>query len=69
MAIADSSPSTSSGIDIETLQALYAKHQVRLLVNEAIEVLIGGQSVLIEGVDDFTAGRPKSVDWDQALER
>ena len=54
-----------AALDIEALRALYAKHQVRLLVNEAMEVLIGGQSVLIEGLDDFTAGRPKSVDWDQ----
>lgn len=50
-----------AAVDMQALRALYIKHNVKLLVNEAYEVRMGAQAVIIEGLDDFTAGKPKSV--------
>ena len=50
-----------AAVDMQALRALYIKHNVKLLVNEAYEVRMGAQALIIEGLDDFTAGKPKSV--------
>ncbi|NDD14777.1 MAG: hypothetical protein EB072_19600, partial [Betaproteobacteria bacterium] len=50
-----------AAVDMQALRALYIKHNVTVLVNEAHTINVGGQAVMIEGLDDFTAGKPKSV--------
>ncbi len=50
-----------AAVDMQALRALYIKHNVTLLVNEAHTINVGGQAVMIEGLDDFTAGKPMSV--------
>ncbi len=47
-----------SGVDLGDLQALYRKHGVRLLVNEAARYRFAERSLSVIGLDDFTAGRP-----------
>lgn len=43
-----------SGVDLRALEALYAKHNVTLLVNRTLHV----RNITIIGLDDFTAGKP-----------
>lgn len=48
-----------SGLDLDELRALYARHGVRLLVNEQTSYRFGDRTVQIIGLDDFTGGRPQ----------
>jgi uncharacterized protein len=47
-----------SGIDRTRLDALYARHGIRLLVNASAGVPHAGGRLLVTGLDDATAGRP-----------
>jgi predicted MPP superfamily phosphohydrolase len=47
-----------AGVDLVDLRDLYAKHGVRLLVNEQIRLDFGDRVLTVKGLDDFTAGRP-----------
>lgn len=48
-----------SGLKLNDLRALYARHRVRLLVNEHAAYRFGDRAVQITGLDDFTGGRPQ----------
>jgi hypothetical protein len=45
-----------SGLDLGDLRALYARHRVRLLVNEHAAYRSGDRTVQVTGLDDFTGG-------------
>jgi predicted MPP superfamily phosphohydrolase len=46
-------------LDVDELRALYARHRVRLLVNEHAAYRFGDRTVQVTGLDDFTGGRPQ----------
>jgi hypothetical protein len=48
-----------SDLDVDELRALYARHRVRLLVNERAAYRFGDRTVQVTGLDDFTGGRPQ----------
>jgi predicted MPP superfamily phosphohydrolase len=45
-------------VDQAELRKIYARHGVRLLINECVQVAVGKQTLRVAGLDDFTAGRP-----------
>jgi hypothetical protein len=45
-------------VDMEALARLYARHNVRLLVNETAVHLHRGRRLSVTGLDDLVAGRP-----------
>jgi predicted MPP superfamily phosphohydrolase len=47
-----------SGTDLQQLSALYKRHQVRLLVNECMPLVVNGVHLSLAGLDDYTAGQP-----------
>jgi len=47
-----------SGTDLQELSALYERHQVRLLVNECLPLVVNGVPVSLAGLDDYTTGKP-----------
>ncbi len=47
-----------AGVDLDALRDLYAKHDVDLLVNERVLYSFGERTIEVNGLDDFTAGRP-----------
>jgi predicted MPP superfamily phosphohydrolase len=47
-----------SGTDLQQLSALYKRHQVRLLVNECMPLVVNSVHLSLAGLDDYTAGRP-----------
>ena len=50
-----------SGTDLQQLSALYKRHQVRLLVNECLPLVVNGVPLSVAGLDDYTAGQPDLV--------
>ncbi len=50
-----------SGTDLQQLSALYKRHQVRLLVNECMPLVVNGVQLSLAGLDDYTAGQPDLV--------
>lgn len=46
-------------VDLKELRAVYAKHDVTLLVNSEALFEIRGRKIRVTGLDDFTAGTPK----------
>jgi predicted MPP superfamily phosphohydrolase len=50
-----------SGADLQQLSALYKRHQVRLLVNECMPLVVNGVPLSLAGLDDYTAGQPDLV--------
>ncbi|MFL5540088.1 MAG: metallophosphoesterase [Longimicrobiaceae bacterium] len=46
------------GVDLDALARLYARHGVRLLVNETAVHEHGGRRLAITGLDDLVGGRP-----------
>lgn len=50
-----------SGSDLQHLSALYKRHQVRLLVNECMPLVVNGVHLSLAGLDDYTAGKPDLV--------
>lgn len=50
-----------SGVDLQQLSALYKRHQVRLLVNECLPLVVNGVQLSVAGLDDYTAGQPDLV--------
>jgi predicted MPP superfamily phosphohydrolase len=48
-----------SRVDLNYLRGLYSRHGVRLLVNEHATYRFGDRTVQINGLDDFTGGRPQ----------
>ena len=50
-----------SGVDLQQLSALYKRHQVRLLVNECMPLVVNGVNLSLAGLDDYTAGQPDLV--------
>jgi predicted MPP superfamily phosphohydrolase len=46
------------GVDLRTLKDVYARHDVKLLINECVQYSVNGLKVPIAGLDDFTAGNP-----------
>jgi predicted MPP superfamily phosphohydrolase len=54
------------GVDQNELRKTYARHGVRLLINECVEVFVGDRSLRVAGLDDFTAGRPDPNKFDPA---
>ena len=50
-----------SGTDLQQLSALYKRHQVRLLVNECMPLVVNGVPLSLAGLDDYTAGQPDLV--------
>jgi hypothetical protein len=50
-----------SGTDLQQLSALYKRHQVRLLVNECLPLVVNGVPLSLAGLDDYTAGQPDLV--------
>jgi predicted MPP superfamily phosphohydrolase len=47
-----------SGTDLQQLSALYKRHQVRLLINECMPLVVNGIPLSLAGLDDYTAGKP-----------
>jgi predicted MPP superfamily phosphohydrolase len=47
-----------SGADLQHLSAIYKRHQVRLLINECLPLLVNGVHLSLAGLDDYTAGQP-----------
>lgn len=50
-----------SGTDLQQLSALYKRHQVRLLINECMPLVVNGVQLSLAGLDDYTAGHPDLV--------
>lgn len=50
-----------SGTDLKQLSALYKRHQVRLLVNECLPLVVNGVHFSLAGLDDYTAGEPDLI--------
>lgn len=50
-----------SGADLHQLSAIYQRHQVRLLVNECMPLVVNGVHLSLAGLDDYTAGQPDLV--------
>lgn len=50
-----------SGAEIQQLSALYKRHQVRLLVNECMPLVVNGVHLSLAGLDDYTAGQPDLI--------
>jgi predicted MPP superfamily phosphohydrolase len=50
-----------SGTDLQNLSALYKRHQVRLLINECMPLVVNGVPLNLAGLDDYTAGQPDLV--------
>jgi predicted MPP superfamily phosphohydrolase len=50
-----------SGTDLQQLTDLYKRHQVRLLVNECLPLVVNGVPLSLAGLDDYTAGQPDLV--------
>jgi predicted MPP superfamily phosphohydrolase len=50
-----------SGTDLKQLSALYKRHQVRLLVNECLPLMVNGVQLSLAGLDDYTAGQPDLI--------
>jgi predicted MPP superfamily phosphohydrolase len=50
-----------SGTDLQQLSALYKRHQVRLLVNECMPLVVNSVHLSLAGLDDYTAGEPDLV--------
>jgi predicted MPP superfamily phosphohydrolase len=50
-----------SGTELQQLSALYKRHQVRLLVNECLPLVVNGVPLSVAGLDDYTAGQPDLV--------
>ena len=50
-----------SGADLHQLSALYKRHQVRLLVNECMPLVVNGVHLSLAGLDDYTAGQPDLI--------
>ena len=50
-----------SGTDLLQLSALYKRHQVKLLINECIPLVVNGVPLSLAGLDDYTAGQPDLV--------
>jgi predicted MPP superfamily phosphohydrolase len=53
-----------SGLNLQELRRIYAKHRVTLLVNEAVLLQREQGQLLLVGLDDARAGRP---DWNKAI--
>ena len=51
-----------SGLDLQALRSTYEIKGVRLLINEAASYRIRSRTLMIFGMDDFTAGSPS---WDR----
>ncbi len=54
------------GVDQNELRKTYARHGVRLLINDCVQVDAGNRSLRVAGLDDFTAGRPDPNKLDPA---
>jgi predicted MPP superfamily phosphohydrolase len=52
------------GVDLVALKALYERHNVKLLVNECVQVPIRHTFINVAGLDDDTAGKPDQVSMD-----
>lgn len=50
-----------SGADLQQLSAMFKHHQVRLLINECLPLLVNGVHLSLAGLDDYTAGQPDLV--------
>jgi predicted MPP superfamily phosphohydrolase len=50
-----------SGTDLQQLSAIYKRHQVRLLINECLPLMVNGVRMSLAGLDDYTAGQPDLV--------
>ncbi len=50
-----------SGTDLKQLSALYKRHQVRLLVNQCLPLVVNGVHFSLAGLDDYTAGEPDLI--------
>lgn len=48
-----------SGVDLARLREIYRSHDVSLLVNETVNYQINGRSLVVHGIDDYTAGNPR----------
>ena len=48
-----------SGVDLAQLREVYRSHDVNLLVNETVNYQINGRSLVVHGIDDYTAGNPR----------
>lgn len=46
------------GVDLDALTKLYARHNIRLLVNETAIHPVGARHLAITGLDDLVGGRP-----------
>jgi predicted MPP superfamily phosphohydrolase len=46
------------GVDLDALARLYARHNIRLLVNETAVHPVGSRRLAITGLDDLVGGRP-----------
>ncbi|MEO5348494.1 MAG: metallophosphoesterase [Magnetococcus sp. YQC-3] len=53
-----------SGLNLQALRRIYAKHRVNLLVNEATLLNRAQGQLLLVGLDDARGGRP---DWNKAI--
>lgn len=54
------------GVDPAGLREIYARHGVRLLINECVRLTTDNGAVRVAGLDDFTAGRPDAGRLDPA---
>lgn len=48
-----------SGVDLVRLREIYRSHNVDLLVNETANYTVKGRSLVVHGIDDYTAGNPR----------
>jgi uncharacterized protein len=48
-----------SGVDLVRLREIYRSHNVDLLVNETANYMVKGRSLVVHGLDDYTAGNPR----------
>ena len=49
------------GVPRDRLEAVYAEHGVRLLVNARADLRLGTKRLAVVGLDDFTAGKPEEA--------
>lgn len=48
-----------SDVDLVRLREIYRSHNVELLVNETVNYTVKDRSLVVHGIDDYTAGNPR----------
>lgn len=48
-----------SDVDLVQLRATYKRRGIELLVNETARYTVRGRSLVVHGIDDYTAGKPR----------